>query len=157
MRRFRNSAEKFSRRVLFLFGMIDVGKIKETPSCYFNADAILSRVEAILEREELFRSSQLSINNLAKRAGTNRTYLSRCFQIKNTSYVSHINMHRLRYAKRLMDTSGGGSKSIAEISELAGFPNPRSFAKCFFEKYGMNPSQYKREILAKPPHSADLP
>ena len=156
MRRFKISAEKFSRRVLFLFGLMDVGNKKEIPSSLFNADEILSRVEALLEREELFRSSQLSINLLARRAGTNRTYLSRCFQLKRTSYVNYINNYRLKYAKKLIDSSVSDSKSIAEISELAGFPNPRSFAKCFSAKYGMNPSQYKREILATPPHSYDL-
>lgn len=149
MIRLRKQTEEIVNKVFYLCGLMDRENRKDSASSCFDVDSILARVDCVLISEELFKCSHLSINTLARKAGTNRTYLSRCFHIKKTSFVNYINEYRLRYAIRVIGESGNAKRGVAEISEMAGFPNPRSFAKCFVLKYGVNPSQYKREVLAK--------
>ncbi len=134
-------------KVLYLLGLLNEDNRKRGPSS-FNFGKILEKVNDLMVNEELFRSPSLTINQLARRVGTNRTYLSKCFHLHNTNYVDYINEYRLKYSKSLMEKMGGEIKSITEVSELSGFPNPRSFSCCFTKRFGKTPSQFKRELLA---------
>lgn len=148
MSKFIEIYRKVSGRILYLCGMMDVEKKRENPSS-LNYSLILSKADSLMRSEKLFRSSDLTITLLARKTGTNRTYLSKCFHIHNTNYVDYINEYRVKHAMSIFENLHEADKSITEISELSGFPNPRSFSKCFSKKYGKTPSQFKREILAK--------
>jgi YesN/AraC family two-component response regulator len=148
MRKGRNISQKFIGRALYLFGLMDGVKKKEGPSS-FNAESILLKANNAMRSEELYRSADLTITQLARKTGTNRTYLSKCFRLHNTNYVDYVNEFRVKLAKSLIENKANENKSITEISELSGFPNPRSFSKCFYNKYGKTPSHFKREVLAR--------
>ena len=51
---------------------------------------------------------------------------------------------RLRHAEQLILKS---QLSVSEISYRVGFNNPRYFSKYFKEKYGVIPSQYKKDTI----------
>lgn len=147
MSRKENRLKTAIMKVLYLLGLMTEDNRKRGPLS-FNFSKIFDKVNEIMVNEELFRSSTLTINQLARKVGTNRTYLSKCFHLHNTNYVDYINEYRLKYSKSLMEKMGGEIKSITEVSELSGFPNPRSFSSCFTKRFGKTPSQYKRELLA---------
>ncbi len=57
---------------------------------------------------------------------------------------------RLQKAAALLVSSNA---SIAEIVDRVGFGTSRYFSKCFKEKYGVTPSQYRAGTTGKPPES----
>jgi transcriptional regulator GlxA family with amidase domain len=49
---------------------------------------------------------------------------------------------RLDRAKSLLEQRAG---NISEVAVRTGFRNMSYFAKCFKEKFGMNPSEFERD------------
>ena len=85
----------------------------------------------------------LTIEDLALRLGTNRTYLSA--YIKSTygmSFREWIATHRISYAKRLLSTQP--RLTVAEVSETSGFLSLSYFTKIFTEKEGCPPSKWRK-------------
>lgn len=85
----------------------------------------------------------LTIEDLALRLGTNRTYLSA--YIKSTygmSFREWIATHRISYAKQLLATQP--RLTVAEVSEASGFLSLSYFTKIFTEKEGCPPSKWRK-------------
>ena len=65
---------------------------------------IMAKSDAVLKQERLFLDNSLNLENLAKKVGTNRSYLSKSIKIvKRSTYPKYINMIRVEYAKSLID------------------------------------------------------
>jgi transcriptional regulator GlxA family with amidase domain len=47
---------------------------------------------------------------------------------------------RLQRAKQYLEA---GESNISQVSYNVGIDDPRYFSKCFKQKYGINPSEYK--------------
>ena len=86
----------------------------------------------------------LTIEDLAVRLGTNRTYLSA--YIKQTfgmSFREWIANHRIEYAKRMFTSNP--QLTVGEVCEATGFISQSYFVKIFAEKEGMSPSKWKKQ------------
>ncbi len=116
---------------------------------------IICRSDLVLERELLFLDSNLSIDTMARRVGTNRTYLSNSIRIiRNQSFTDYINTKRVDYAKRIIEDhtisfKSGDAKfgsSMEDFATASGFGSKRSFVRCFKEREGVTPSQYRNHL-----------
>ncbi|MDP3453123.1 MAG: helix-turn-helix domain-containing protein [Bacteroidales bacterium] len=116
---------------------------------------IISRADSILERELLFLDSNLSIDAMSRKVGTNRTYLSNSIkQMRNQSFTDYINAKRVEYAKRMIGDQtvckgrdgGKFGSSIEDFATASGFGSKRSFVRCFKEREGVTPSQYRNHM-----------
>ncbi len=96
----------------------------------------------LLEKDELFKDSKLSLMMLSKRLGKNRSYISET--IKHSEYNSFykmVNHFRIEYAKQQLI-----EKPFITIESLAfdaGFSSRFTFARLFKENTGISPSEWR--------------
>lgn len=103
----------------------------------------LSKLSAIIAYMKDNYTKELSLESVAKVFGYSPTYLSRMFQkYAKTNYKTYLDNIRLEHAyKELMNSD----TPIGEIAMNNGFPNNKAFARVFKNKYGVLPSEFRRE------------
>ena len=83
-----------------------------------------------------------SLAELARQVGLNDFLLKKGFrQVFGNTVFGELQAHRLELAKQLLLE---GSLSAGEISRLAGYASPNSFARAFRQKFGLTPTTYRK-------------
>ncbi|MDD4656354.1 MAG: AraC family transcriptional regulator [Bacteroidales bacterium] len=120
--------------------------------------SIIKKSDQIMLEKKLFLNNNLSLTDLAKEVGTNRTYLSTSIKtVKKQSFCEYLNSNRVEYSKKIIkekiskcDTGIDSSGMTAEDYAIAsGFSTTRNFVRCFKKKEGITPTQYKNALLWK--------
>ncbi len=93
------------------------------------------------EKEELYLQYDLTVDQLLRAIGTNRTYLSRYFSQHGLTYYSYINKLRVEHALRLMDKSHG-KLNFTLVAAESGFRSLSTFYRAFKEHIGCTPKEY---------------
>lgn len=97
------------------------------------------------KRQKHYLRPRLTIRELSKTIGINRTYVSNFI---NGSYGNNfntwINHLRIEEAKTKMKMSR--QRNLAEIAEQVGFTDLAHFSKQFKQKEGISPSEWKKNI-----------
>ncbi len=88
-----------------------------------------------------YTNPDLSIEDVARAVGSNRTYVSRWCNAQGINFSTYIAELRLEYASQLLLTT---DLTITEVLEQAGFNNPRHFRTVFQAHYGCLPSEYRQ-------------
>jgi AraC-like DNA-binding protein len=84
----------------------------------------------LMEQERPYLNADLKLDDLAKRLGTNRTYLLRTMSDElHMTFSEYVNRQRIAYAKRLMECRPNLSK--AEVAQLSGYASLSSFYRNF--------------------------
>lgn len=103
----------------------------------------LNRLSAVTEYMRKNYSRDLSLENLARTFGYSPAYLSRMFRrYTGSNYKAYLDDIRIEHGVEQMERT---DLSLGEIAARCGFPNSKAFARAFKEKYGMLPSQFRRE------------
>ena len=91
----------------------------------------------------------ISLNNLAASAAVSKSECLRCFKsVMNTTPYQYIGEFRLsKAAERLRQTDD----SISAVATECGFNHLSHFGKCFREKTGMSPGEYKKRMRSTLP------
>lgn len=93
-------------------------------------------------------SPELSVNQLGDHFFMNRVYLNRLFkQIHNISIGQYIINERMKLAAQLLKKP---SLTLNAISEGVGYASYPCFVSTFKKFYGCTPSQYRKELSARP-------
>ncbi len=88
---------------------------------------------------------RLTVEEVAKAAGCNRSYLAELFRKETKDSISgFIAKARIAAAKEMID----GGIPLAEVSSSLNYATQSHFCKRFREHTGMTPLQYKRRIRA---------
>lgn len=137
----RNKEQELKNTKEKINSIIEISKSKTSISLN-EKEEILARMEKLLEKEKLFTRHDLTIDKLARRLSTNRTYLS---QIINDdfgkSYSNFINEYRVKEATKMLSDSEKGKKySIEAIAKDAGFNSISNFNMVFKKYTGITPS-----------------
>lgn len=99
------------------------------------------RITALFTIEKIYLDPNLKLSDIAKAAGTNRTYVSAFFNKESDStFYDYVNSLRIEHACRLLLGSGANLKLIAEQS---GFNSQQSFIRVFNKIKGISPSEYR--------------
>ncbi len=94
-----------------------------------------------MEKEKLFLQPGLSVVDLAKSIGSNRTYVSTSINTHSgKSFALFVNTYRVEYAKKIMEKDG--KLSIAQVAEMTGFASEESFRRNFRNITGKSPSDW---------------
>ncbi|MGN0207728.1 MAG: helix-turn-helix domain-containing protein [Muribaculaceae bacterium] len=88
-------------------------------------DRLEQQIRDIITGEQLYLQPHFTKNDLAKRLGTNRTYLTIVFRERFSSFYFYINSLRLAYADRLIAQNPGISP--AELAASSGFGSVRTY------------------------------
>lgn len=107
-----------------------------------SVDASEQRVEAFLQYIELHFSEEVSLEALAASANVSKSECLRCFKavLHTTPYRYLMEYRLLRAAEKLRETDD----PISVVSASVGFNYVSHFGKCFREKTGMSPSEYRK-------------
>ncbi|OAB80149.1 helix-turn-helix domain-containing protein [Cochleicola gelatinilyticus] len=101
-----------------------------------------------LEEKEYYLKQECNSYHVAKKLGTNTSYLSKVINSHfGKNFNTYINDLRINYAiVRLKDDVIFRSYSIQSIAEELGYKSADSFTKYFKKDTGLNPSFYIKEI-----------
>lgn len=105
-------------------------------------DTTQKRMQRFLNYIEKNYSKNLSLEELAKSINVSKSECLRCFKLSlKTSPYKYLIEYRLSKAAEMIKTS---NKSIEEIAHEVGFHQISHFGKCFKEKTGYSPRDYRK-------------
>ena len=104
--------------------------------------SFVSHVEACKAYIDTNLLKNIQVSDIAPALGLSRTYLSHLFKAtEGITIQNYIQREKCRRAQRLLIYT---DYPLAMISEYLAFSSPGYFSSCFFQWYGMTPSQYRR-------------
>ncbi|MBQ9385456.1 MAG: AraC family transcriptional regulator [Bacteroidaceae bacterium] len=108
-------------------------------------DSVLFKViQEKMENERIYLKPGLSVVDLAKSIGSNRTYVSASINSQSgKSFAMYVNTYRVEYAKTIMKD---GKLSIAQVAEMSGFASEESFRRNFRNITGKSPSDWTGSV-----------
>jgi signal transduction histidine kinase/CheY-like chemotaxis protein/ligand-binding sensor domain-containing protein/AraC-like DNA-binding protein len=107
--------------------------------------AFLKRIVSFME--ENMSNSELTVDQLVSVVGMGRTvFFNKLKGLLGISPIEFIKETRIKRAAQLLDS---GQFNVSEVSFQIGMNDARYFSKCFKQKYGMTPSEYKNKNTAK--------
>lgn len=92
---------------------------------------------------ENFTNTNLSIMDVARGVGTNRTYVSLWCKEQGKDFSTLIADIRLDYAERMLAVN---DYSITDVVEKSGFTSPRSFRTVFEARHNCTPTEYRARL-----------
>ena len=98
----------------------------------------------VMDEEKLFIDSNLTLDSLAARLNTNRTYLSRVISIFcQTGFREYVNLCRIEYAMHYMREHPNDTQEI--VAMRCGFRDAPSFSRKFKEYSGKTPRHWAKD------------
>lgn len=102
-----------------------------------------SALEVLMNDAKVWLEPTLSVNELALRLNTNRTYLSRYInQHKNQTFFEFINERRMQTAEELLRTT---SLTMSEVATQSGYNSLNNFRRIFARYHNCKPSEYREQ------------
>lgn len=101
----------------------------------------------LLHKDKLFKQSDLNLETLSEKMGTNRHGASQVINEHfKMNYFTLINKYRIKEATEIFDEDYHNNLTIIEVAYEVGFNNKVTFNKAFKEETGMTPSQYIKNV-----------
>ncbi len=105
-------------------------------------DRHLDRLRPVLKHIENNYASSITIAEAAELSGFSQSHFMRFFKESfGVSFITYLNDYRLSMAARLLLST---DESVLSISQKAGFENLSYFNRCFKNKYGKTPREYRK-------------
>jgi AraC-like DNA-binding protein len=111
----------------------------------------LDQIERLLkercEDKQLYLKHELSLQDLAQKVGTNRSYLSQYFSRKSITYNTYINNLRVNhFIKRYEETMAAGQPvAVKQLVHESGFSSYRTFSRAFTQRMGKSVTEWMSE------------
>jgi AraC-like DNA-binding protein len=125
----------------------EITKYANSPLSPQQKNEIAQRLDMVMKQEQFYKEKGLTIDQLAKKIGTNRTYLS---QVINDStdkgFNTYVNQLRLEEARRILSDPKNDIPIKALYHEL-GFNSASTFYDAFRNFTGVTPLVYQKTIL----------
>ena len=118
---------------------------QEVTSINIHEYTFVGSLNQLMQQEQIYLNPEISISEVAKLIGTNRSYLSDYLNHNcNSSFIDYINNLRLEHAEKLMKDDH--TTSIDSISISSGFNSLSTFRRAFIKKHGITPSAYRQKL-----------
>jgi len=111
----------------------------------------LAKIERLLAEHcvgrQLYLQHDLTLRQLAKTVGTNRTYISQYFSHQNTTYNAYINDLRIHHFMRLYHEASAAQKTIIvqQLANASGYRSYSTFSLAFKQRMGQSVTVWMRE------------
>jgi AraC-like DNA-binding protein len=102
-----------------------------------------ARIEAI--KAELTRDASLPIGEIARRQGVTPRYVQILFEEQGTTFGEFVTQRRLDAARAMLRSPRYTGWSIAGIAFEAGFRDLSHFNRRFRRRFGVTPSEFRRQ------------
>ncbi len=108
-------------------------------------ERLLKDLHRLFEEDRVFLNQDLSINELAKRLGTNKSTLSHTINMRmNRNFPTLLNEYRIEEAVRLLTDKKAGGYKMEVIGEMCGYRNRQVFHSAFKRETGLTPVQFRK-------------
>lgn len=142
----KNKPEFYEYEVMLnLFSLILLTQKNHQLSPVKADDAISRRMKCFLTFIDEHYGNDISLDALAQSANVSKSECLRCFKLsmQSTPY-KYLMEYRLLKATQLLEQT---DQPIGIISSLVGFNQMSQFGKCFKEKIGCTPREYRKSVL----------
>lgn len=139
----RNKTNLYTYEVLTSFSLLWLTVLKNiTISFKANNSKTNLRIQKFLKYIEYHYSEDITLEELSKSANVSKSECLRCFKLslKTTPY-KYVMEFRISKAIEMLQNS---NKTISEIAIETGFNQVSYFGKCFKEKTGYSPSEFRK-------------
>lgn len=96
--------------------------------------------------ESNYMNTEMTIDELAGYLGLSRSSLFK--KLKSITGLAPVDFIREFRVQRALQLFEAGETNISQIAYKVGFDDPRYFSKCFKQKFGVNPTEYKLNMDA---------
>jgi AraC-like DNA-binding protein len=111
---------------------------------------LISQLEKIMSEEQLYLNPEISLDEIATKLESNRTYLSKAInQVYNTNFISYLNDLRIKDSIRIISQKESARFSIEGIAKEVGFNNRITFISAFKKYTGVTPSFFMKNLNVK--------
>lgn len=122
-------------------------KYSASPLTDEQKDLILDAINNAIEKEKIFRQTDLTINKLADHLHVSRTYVSQVINEKiGKSFIQFINEHRVTEACIMLADKGNRLFTMEHIASEVGFNSITSYNRAFKKVAGVTPSFYLKSL-----------
>ena len=109
------------------------------PNVVSQDDIFIQRVMSYIE--ENIENSEMTIEDIALHIGFSRSaFFKKLKSLTGLAPVEFLKEVRIQRAAQLIET---GEYHFSEITYMIGINDPRYFSRCFKQKFGMSPREYK--------------
>lgn len=118
------------------FGAVDVSEGRDRQ--------LLEMLHQLLEGEKVYLDSDLTIESLAARMGSNRNVVSKLVnQHLGRSFPALLNQYRVNEAVMLLTDSSAKNYTIEAIAQMCGYNNRQVFHSAFKKETGLTPTEFR--------------
>jgi AraC-like DNA-binding protein len=115
-----------------------------------SVDRTIAEMKRLMADEELYRDSDLSLEDLAERLRMNAPQLSELLNLHvGLTFPVYVNGFRTEFAKRCLLSEP--KDSILDIAFECGFNSKSTFNAAFLKATGLTPSEYRKRVLPPRP------
>jgi AraC-like DNA-binding protein len=108
---------------------------------------LIEKMNELMLREKPYVEARFSVYELAASLNISRHHLSSLINSKlSKNFFQYVNEYRLNEVISLMKEDLVGQFNIMEIAYNAGFNSKSSFNSLFKQKFGMTPTQYRKNL-----------
>ncbi|WP_300727839.1 two-component regulator propeller domain-containing protein [uncultured Bacteroides sp.] len=105
----------------------------------------MEKLTGLMERN--MDNGDLVVDDLVREMAVSRSvFFKKLKSLTGLAPVEFIKEMRVKRAAQLIET---GEFNMTQISYMVGINDPRYFSKCFKQRYGMTPTEYKDKIRGK--------
>ncbi|MFT3752399.1 MAG: response regulator [Paludibacter sp.] len=109
------------------------------PNVMSQDDIFIQRIMSFIEQN--IDNSELTIEDIAIHIGFSRSaFFKKLKSLTGLAPVEFLKEVRIQRAAQLIET---GEYNFSEITYMVGINDPRYFSRCFKQKFGMSPREYK--------------
>ncbi len=110
------------------------------------AEDILKKLQQLMENENVFTDSTISLPKLAGKLRISTHHLSQILNGRlNRSFFNYINEHRVEAAKQKLLEPESQKYTMLELAYDVGFNSLSAFNTAFKKHTGMSPTDYKKQ------------
>lgn len=123
------------------------GKYANSPMTDKKGIELYERVEEMMENDKIYADKDLSIDSLADKLGTNRSYLSRTINEQSgLNFNNYVNKYRLNAATEIL-SDVDNDVPLKVLADQLGFNSLSPFYKSFQKEIGISPSKYRENVI----------
>lgn len=112
------------------------GKLKE----------LFISIEQTMRDEKFFKVKNISLDTLAKKINSNRSYVSKAINtFAGVSFYQYVNSYRIREAASII-SSPGNDMPFKQLADELGYNSVSVFGQAFKKEIGCTPNFYRREV-----------
>jgi len=103
-----------------------------------------------MEREELYRNPELTLESLAENLKVSSGYLSQIInKTTGDNFSRFLNQYRVEDVKKMLLDSEFNKYSLVAIGYEAGFNSKSTYYSAFKKMTSLTPKEYQRKVLIK--------